>query len=95
MYLLYAKRPLAVRRSRTPLGGQTPPRPFGSLSVTHKRPIVQQQQQPILRRSMVIACAVKADALDPPTLREVVAEFLGDISEAARTIGTILQQAAR
>ena len=44
---------------------------------------------------MVIACAVKADALDPPTLREVVAEFLGDISEAARTIGTILQQAAR
>ncbi|HZM96437.1 MAG TPA: hypothetical protein VFB92_23600 [Vicinamibacterales bacterium] len=30
--------------------------------------VLVQQQQPILRRSMVIACAVKADALDPPTL---------------------------
>jgi hypothetical protein len=57
--------------------------------------VLVQQQQPILRRSMVIACAVKADALEPSTLREVVAEFLGDITEAARTIGTILQQAAR
>ena len=41
---------------------------------------------------MVIACAVKADALDPPTLREVVAEFLADITEAAGRIGIILQQ---
>jgi len=30
--------------------------------------VLVQQQQRILRRSMVIACAVKADALDPPTL---------------------------
>ena len=57
--------------------------------------VLVQQQQRILRRSMVIAGAAKADALDPPMLREVIAEFLGDITEAARTIGTILQQAPR
>ena len=57
--------------------------------------VVVQQQQLIVRRSMVIACVVKADALDPPTLHEVVAEFAEEITEAARTIGTIVQQIAR
>ena len=51
-----------------------------------------QQQQRILRRSVVIDCALKAEAPDPPTMREAIADLLADITVAARTMGTILQQ---
>jgi hypothetical protein len=54
-----------------------------------------QQQQRILHRSVVLDCALKADALDPPTMREAVADLLADITEAARAIGVIVQQATR
>jgi hypothetical protein len=53
------------------------------------------QQQRILHRSVVLDCALKADALDPPTMREAVADLLADITEAARAIGVIVQQATR
>jgi len=38
---------------------------------------------------LVIGCALKVETLEPP-LREVVADLLADISEAARTMGTVL-----
>ena len=66
------------------------PAPRTGLAPEQLRVLLQQPQR-ILRRSLVIDCAVKADALDPPTLREVVAEFLADITEAARAIGAIVQ----
>jgi hypothetical protein len=50
------------------------------------------QQQRILRRSVVIDCALKAEAPDPPTMREAITDLLADITAAARTMGTILQQ---
>jgi hypothetical protein len=66
-----------------------PARPAG-LAPEQLHVLVEQQQR-ILRRSLVIDCAVKADALDPPTLRDVVAEFMSDVIAAARRIGAILQ----
>jgi hypothetical protein len=36
---------------------------------------------------------LKADALDSPTRREAVADLLADITDAARAIGVIVQQA--
>jgi hypothetical protein len=72
----------AVRRvSPTPRAGLAP----------EQLHVLVQQQQRILRRSIVISCAMKTDTVDPPTLREVLAELVGDITEAARTIGTLLR----
>src|SRR4029450_12618167 len=48
----------------------------------HQLDAGSQQQRRVLRRTVILDCALKADALDPPTMREAVADLLGDITEA-------------
>jgi hypothetical protein len=52
---------------------------------------VSQYQRRILHRTVILDCALKAEALDP--MREALADLLGDITTAAREIGAIVQQA--
>ena len=66
------------------------PAPRDGLAPEQLQVLVEQQRR-ILRRSTVMACAVNAAALDPQMVRDIIAEFLGDVTEAARTIGAILQ----
>lgn len=66
-----------------------PARP-ADLALEQRQQLVEQQQR-ILRRSLVLECVVKADALDPTTLRDVVTEFMTDVITAARRIGALLQ----
>jgi hypothetical protein len=54
---------------------------------------VSQQQRRIERRSLILDCALKT--LDPPPMREALADLVADISEAARAIGMIVGQATR
>src|SRR5262249_13346550 len=53
------------------------------------------QQQRTLHGSVVHDCALKAEALDPSTIREAFTDLLDDITTSARAIATILQQATR
>jgi hypothetical protein len=55
------------------------------------------QQQRILRRSAVIhyVLAAEKQSGQPLTLGDALAELLADITEAARTIGTLLQTTTR
>jgi hypothetical protein len=52
-----------------------------------------QQQQRIERRNLILGCALTT--LDPAPLREALADLVAGITEAARTIGRLVQQAAR
>jgi hypothetical protein len=56
---------------------------------------LQRQQQRILHRSALIDYVLAAERQRGQTLTlgEALAELLADISEAARTIGTLLQTA--
>jgi hypothetical protein len=62
------------------------------LALTQVQALTEQQQR-IERRSLILGCAVAT--VDPVPLREALAELLADITEAARTIGRLVQQATR
>jgi hypothetical protein len=84
-------RPAAPSSSRDERGasGSSLTRPPPGLALTQ----VHEQQQRIERRSLILGCAVAT--VDPVPLREALAELLADITEAARTIGRLVEQASR
>lgn len=73
-------------RSRPAAASRPPALPIAQLE------LLERQQQRILHRTQVIGYILVAEQRNGATLTlgEAVAEFLRDISEAARTSGTIL-----
>ncbi len=59
--------------------------------------MLRRQQQPILHRSALVDYVLAAETRGggPLTMGEALAELLTDITEAARTIGTLLQTTNR
>src|SRR5262249_4550110 len=76
-------RPATVSRPR-PTPAPSPSPPLGlALEQVHA---LTEQQQRILHRSVVLEWALKAETLDPLTMREAFADLLLDIITSARTI---------
>jgi hypothetical protein len=62
----------------------------GGLALDQVQALTQQQQR-ILSRSILVACALKAETPDRAVLDGALADLLADITEAAFSIGVILQ----
>jgi len=85
----HARAPI-VSRPRPTRAPSPSPAPGLALEQVHA---LTQQQRRIEHRSLILECAVKT--LDPPPMREAVADLCADILEAARAIGVIVRQATR
>ena len=79
-----------LARSGPPNGGP----PLSTLAREHVDALTRQQQR-ILHRSALLTYVLAAEHQNgqPLTLGDALAELLADITEAARTIGTLLQAA--
>jgi hypothetical protein len=64
----------------------------GGLALEHVQALTAQQQR-IERRTLVLGCAMAT--LDAAPLREALTELVVDITEAARVIAVIVQQATQ